>query len=242
MAKMFDKLFSKKSAVRHLVQLGISLALGAWSYVAISLMTGSWVWFSPEQSDVTDPGKLTGNIAGILLMLVLVGVAGILTYWNAKKWMLPYLKKSGQYFLGAFPFLNKLVPEDKVNSWGDKIDELNAPGDTITTYYDEKGKLYSDDGRMPKIFAIPLGILIALGKGLGLSLVNLIAAIGIPLFSPLMVVLSLIVTQLLVNWSHTAALIVSITLMVAALAVFAVQPAIAFARKATGKAKEKSEE
>lgn len=219
-----DHLITRKSAIRHLIQLGITAVLLVWSYVAISLLTDNWNWFALEQS--MDAKLQVGNIVGFSLMFVGVAVAGILTYWNAKKWMLPCLKRSGLYFLGVIPFVNLLVPAEMMNSWWEEISALNTSDGTVTTYYDRYGKLYSTDGSIPLIFAIPLGVLKALAKGIGLGVANLVAAIGIPVFAPVFLVLGLLATQLLTNWSNTAALIIAVVCMIAIVFVLIIQPVI----------------
>ncbi len=231
MGKFLSNLFTRKSAVRHLIQLGITAVLIAWSYVAISLLTSNWDWFTLDESVVTDTKLLIGNVVGFSLMFVGVAIAGISTYWNAKKWMLPCLKKSGLYLLGAIPFVNLLVPEEMMNSWWSEITDLTASDGTVTTYYDEFGKLYSTrDNGMWIVFAIPLGIIKALIKGVGMSVLNLLAAIGIPALSPILLLLGMIATQLLTDWNITAALIIAIVGVLAVVLVLIAQPIITFVK------------
>lgn len=230
MKNIFGNLFTRKSAVRHLVQLGITVVLCVWSYVALALVTGNWKMFTLDASQVTDSQKLTGNVVGVFLMLTGIAIAGILTYWNAKKWMLPCLKRSGLYLLGAIPFINLLVPPDTMSSWWEEISTLNESDGTVTTYYDEHGKLYSTDGSIPLILAIPLGIIVALLKGISLSALNLIAAIGIPVLSPVTIVFGAFLTQILTDLSNPAALIIAIVCIVAVLVVFIIQPILALTK------------
>lgn len=230
MGRFIKNLCTKESAKRHLIQLYITVGLAAWTYVVISLLTDNWKWFALDEKYVADTKLLMSNIVGFLLMFVGVAIAGILTYWNAKKWMLPRLKRSGLYFLGAIPFVNRLVPEEMKNSWREKIEDLNSSDGTVVTYYDRWGKVYSDDGSLILLLAIPLGIIKALLKGIFFSVMNLVAAIGIPVLSPVFMVLGLIATQLLIDWNITAALIIAIVCAVAVVLVLIAQPIILFVK------------
>ena len=154
MGRFIKNLCTKESAKRHLIQLYITVGLAAWTYVVISLLTDNWKWFALDEKYVADTKLLMSNIVGFLLMFVGVAIAGILTYWNAKKWMLPRLKRSGLYFLGAIPFVNRLVPEEMKNSWREKIEDLNSSDGTVVTYYDRWGKVYSDDGSLILLLAV----------------------------------------------------------------------------------------
>lgn len=227
MGQFISNLFTKESAKRHLIQLGITAVLIAWSYVAISLLTSNWDWFSADESQTAN-SLIT--VVCFSLMFACVAIAGILTYWNAKKWMLPCLKRSGLYLLGAIPFVNLLVPAEMMNSWWEEIDLLNTSDGTVTTYYDRFGKLYSTDGSMPLIFAIPLGIIIALFKGVGMSVLNLLAAVGIPVLSPILLFLGMIAAQLLIDWSNTAAMIIAIVAVLAVVLVLVAHPIIIFVK------------
>ena len=230
MGQFIRNMFTKEGAKRHLIQLGITVVLVAWAYIAISLLTGNWDWFSAEESQDGNTQQFVITVVCFSLMFVGVAIAGILTYWNAKKWMLPCLKKSGLYLLGAIPFVNWLVPAEMMNSWWEEIELLNSSDGTVTTYYDEFGKLYSTDGSVPLIFAIPLGIIKALFKGVGMCVLNLIAAIGIPVLSPILFLLGMIVAQLLINWSNTAAMIIAIVGVLAVVFVLIVHPVIVLAK------------
>lgn len=229
MGQFISNLFTKESAKRHLIQLGITAVLIAWSYVAISLLTSNWDWFTLDERYFTDTKLLMSNIVGFSLMFVGVAIAGISTYWNAKKWMLSCLKKSGLYFLGAIPLVNLLVPEEMRHSWLDEIDYLRTPT-TVTTYSDGLGDKFSVDNGMVLILAIPLGLIRSLCKGLGLSVFNLVAAIGIPVLSPVLLVLGLIATQLLTDWNITAALIIAIIGVLAVVLVLIAHPIIIFVK------------
>ena len=224
MGKFIGNLFAKEGAKRHLIQLGITVGLMVWVYIILSALTGNWNWFSPESKFFTDKKLLASNVVGFSLMFVCVAIAGCLTYWNVKKWMIRYLKRSILYILGIIPFVNLLVPEEMMNSWWEEIQDLNSSDGTVTTYYDRWGKLYSDDGSIPLLLAIPLGIIKALLKGIFCFVLNLIIAIGIPVFSPVLMVLGLIVAQLLVDWNITTALIIAVILVLVVVLMLVVHP------------------
>lgn len=232
MKQFIDNLFTRKSAVRHLVQLGISVLITAWMYVFVALTNKDWAWLSFDAEILADSKLLWENIFGITFFVFVSAVAGVLTYWNAKKWMLPCLKRSGLYLLGAIPFVNLLVPDEMMNSWWSEISALTESDGTVTTYYDEFGKLYSTrDSGMWLIFAIPLGILRALIKGVGMSALNLIAAIGIPVLSPLFLILTLVVITLLAEANLAVGVIIGVICLSAVVALFVVHPIITFTKK-----------
>ncbi len=222
-------IFAPESAGRHLIQLGLTLLLCIWSYIIFALISKDWTPFTFYKS------QLLVNLIGLSFMFIFAAIAGIATYWCAKKWMLACLKRSGLYFVGAIPFVNLLVPADVMSSWWEEIDTLNSSDGTVTTYYDAFGKLYSTNGSIPLILAIPLGIIKALFKGLGMSLVNLFFAIGIPVLSPILVILGMILTGLLAEWNSAIALIIALILVVAVLAVFVAHPIVVFKTTPTSK-------
>lgn len=234
MKQFIDNLFTRESAIRHLIQLGISILITAWMYVFFALTSKDWAWLSFDTEILADPKLLWENIFGIMFFIFVSAVAGVLTYWNAKKWMLSCLKKSGLYFLGAIPLVNLLVPEEMRHSWLDEIDYLRTPT-TVTTYSDGLGDKFSVDNGMVLILAIPLGLIRSLFKGLGLSVLNLIAAIGIPVLSPLFLILALIVITLLAEANLTAGVIVGFVCLFAVIALFVVHPIIAFIKEKSNK-------
>lgn len=224
MGQFMSNLLTKESAKRHLIQLGITAVLIAWSYVAMALLTGNWDIFSLEANPQGDM-QATVNTIGIMFILMFSAVFGILTYWNAKKWMLPCLKKGGLHFLGVIPFVNSLVPEEMRHSWEEEIDDLRTPT-SVTTYSDGLGEKFSMDNGRSIITAVPLGIIRALFKGLGASVLNLVAAIAIPVLSPLSFVFGALVTQLLMDSNPSAALITAIVSLVIVSLILIVQPII----------------
>lgn len=224
MGQFINNLFTKESAKRHLIQLGITVVLLGWSYVAFALLTGNWNMFSLESNPLGD-AQTSVNTTGIMFMLVFGAVFGMLTYWNAKKWMLPCLKKGGLHFLGTIPFVNSMVPEEMRHSWSEEIDDLRTPT-SVTTYSDGLGEKFSVSNGRSIITAVPLGIIKALFKGLGTSILNLVAAIAIPILSPLSFVLGALATQLLFDISPEAAFITAGVGLFIVLFILIVQPII----------------
>ena len=224
MGQFINNLFTKESAKRHLIQLGITVILLGWSYVAFALLTGNWNMFSLESNPLGD-AQTSVNTTGIMFMLVFGAVFGMLTYWNAKKWMLPCLKKGGLHFLGTIPFVNSMVPEEMRHSWSEEIDDLRTPT-SVTTYSDGLGEKFSVSNGRSIITAVPLGIIKALFKGLGTSILNLVAAIAIPILSPLSFVFGALVTQLLMDSNPSAALTTAIVSLIIVSLILIAQPII----------------
>lgn len=224
MGQFISNLLTKESAKRHLIQLGITVILLGWSYVAFALLTGNWNMFSLESNPLGD-AQTSVNTTGIMFMLVFGAFFGMLTYWNAKKWMLPCLKKGGLHFLGTIPFVNSMVPEEMRHSWSEEIDDLRTPT-SVTTYSDGLGEKFSVNNGRSIITAVPLGIIKALFKGLGTSILNLVAAIAIPILSPLSFVFGALATQLLFDVSPEAALITAGVCLFIVLFILIVQPII----------------
>jgi len=188
MEKLREKIFTKEMTVRNLIMAGIMVLLFAWDYVSVALLSGDWNWFA---IDFYSGEQVMGTIGLVGVTLLVNTILAFCVYWNARIWMLPCLLKSVLYLLGAIPIVNRLIPESVRSGWFDSISAVAEPAYEGYWHYDPDFGWEYDDGRLPFFIAIPLGIIGAVLKGVFKSVINLIAAIGIPFLSPILMLLGL---------------------------------------------------
>lgn len=225
MKEFFDKLFTFKSAIRHLIMLLISAAVLGYTVLLISLAGNVVVHDITKMSgaELWNELALWGALVGILAAL------GAAIYYNAKNWMLVHLAKSLLCLLGAIPIVNLFITPAFRTSWLGSIVDFASPDDSgyAIYIYDEHGfYLGKDDGSLPLIVAIPFGIIRALFIGLGSFLWNLIIAIGIPLFSPIIAVVLLACVDALGGVALWAAILIGVLFVLGTLFAYVVQPVI----------------
>jgi len=215
---MISKLFSKEQAKRNLILLGISVGILLWFYVFAALMSKDWTWIKFDLSPLADPQERWEFVAESTFFVVLTAVVAVLIYWSAKKWMLNLLKRSGEAFLSAF-------------LWGETIRNLNTADDTVEVEYYSDGTKEVHDGKMPLIFAIPVGIVLTLLRGFGLALVFFLGAVGLPLLSPALIAIGLAGIQALTSLYAVAVVIAGIIGVLVVVFFFIVQPVIALRKR-----------
>ena len=178
MKALLDKLITRENAVRFLIILGCAVFTLAWSYVAISLISQDWGWLSGGDS-VKDADFVVELLFIIGYVPLLAGIIGTLIYLNGRFWMVRCLKNSLTSLVSIFgfvPVVSELYrPED--------------PLDEIVYCYDGSSYIIYDG--LPMIIALPLGIAITLVKGVVKFALWLIAAIGIPVLGPALLLLGL---------------------------------------------------
>ena len=178
MKAWLDKLFTRENAVRFLIILGCALFTLVWSYVAFSLIQQDWGWLSG--ADLEFSADLVEDLLFVIgFVPLLTGIIGTLIYLNGRFWMVNCLKNSLTSLVSIFgfvPVVSELYrPED--------------PMDEIVYCYDGSSYIVYDG--LPMIIALPLGIAITLIKGVALCVMWLVAAIGIPVAAPMLLLLGL---------------------------------------------------
>lgn len=188
---LVERIFTRDSGRRHLFMLIPLVLVTAWSYVLFALIKDDWMWFT---SPATLRDLSNWYTVGMLLGLLTGLAAGV--YWNAVTWMIPCIVAAFLNLLGAIPIVNLLIPGDTRHSYFSAICDVAAPAtQTVTRYYDGAGRfMYELDDRLPMILAIPLGILVAPVSGVLCFVMFLLAAIALPVLSPIILV---VVLQLL---------------------------------------------
>lgn len=220
METLKNKIFTEKSAKRHLIMLGLAGFYIIWLYISFSLLMGNWAWFAEEDAtQIADPNQIWLLSVLIGFVIIEAAIAAVIIYWCAKKWMLDLLKNSLDYFISAF-------------CWGEAIRSLHRSDDD----YDEKvycadGGSYTVRGGLPLIFAIPLGIIRSMVVGLGMCLLCLLGSIGVPILSPVLFIPGAIAYQALYDWNTLAFSLVGYLGAAVVILILVVHPILTFRRK-----------
>lgn len=218
-----EKLFTRKSGIRHLIMLGITILVSIWTYVFLALQQRNWKWIATS----VNANSFTDYLFCIEVLFVLIGIASclsIIIYWNAVKWMCPFLIKGIISLLSAIPLVNLLVPAIFRNKISDDITDLVA-GDDENGYYDEDG--YWNDGSIPFIIAVPLAIITNFVRGIVKFNFYWICGIGIPVFSPVIMVLGIAGISALLEVSKIALLPISIVAIAFSVCLHIIHPVMA---------------
>lgn len=221
-----ERIFTRKSANRHLMML---IPLGfvlLWTYVLIALLSNDWLWVKPNFAK-------EGFLNSFSLMTAMCGILTLLSvaiYWNARIWMVPFVASGFMHLIGAIPLVNLLIPADLRHSWFDNICDLASPdGDYVIKEYDEYGFLINvDDGSLPLLIAIPLGIIGSLLSGVFNFILLLLGGIGIPLLSPAILLILLQLVDNLLGISAAGGLCVGLVGLLATVFLFVVHPIVSY--------------
>ena len=192
----------------------------------IALLSNDWLWVKPDfaKEGFLNSFSLLSAGAGILTLLA------VAIYWNARKWMLPMTASAFLHLLGSIPLVNLLVPADLRHSWFENICELNSPdGDYVIKEYDEYGFLINvDDGSLPLLIAIPLGIITSLVSGIFNFIILLLGGIGIPLLSPVILLALMQLEDNLLAISPVGGFFVGLVGLLSAVFLFIVHPIVSY--------------
>lgn len=191
MNNLKDKIFTKESAIRHLIIIPIMILVLVWNYFAFTLIIGDQSWLnlgSIATSTGEEQVQMVSALGAVLLVALLVAYA---VYWNVRLWMFPCLLKAVCYLIGAIPIVNLLISEDLRSSWFGAISDASEPAYSGYWSYDPDWGWEYDDGSLPFFIAIPLGIISAVLNGVIACVWHLIKAVGIPVFCPILTLLAL---------------------------------------------------
>ncbi len=231
MEALKEKIFTRESAIRHLIMVGIMILIIGGSLLALGALGATWedsYFGGIEQYDLEAISVLIGLVGGVLLVSMLMSLA---IYWNARIWMLPCLIKAVLHLIGAIPIVNLLIPDGLRSSWFGHIESMAEPAyDGYWSYDPDWGWEY-DDGSLPFFIAIPLGIITAVLKGVLACLGNLLAAIGIPLLTPVVLLLTLGGMGALGEYSPVLLLLAGLVFIAITVFVCIIHPIISFRRK-----------
>ena len=181
----------------------------AWTYVAIALIKQDWNWVPTPDAGGSKIVEICVYCGLIGLIIGLAALMAAIIYWNARLWMLHFVLRA----IGSLPFLSEvaeLTAEDPNGKWrwDAEIDEW---------YYD------GIDG-LPFFVAIPLAII---GSIIRFTL-NLIIAIGIPVASPLILLIAMSYILDLVSNSHVALLGVGAVMFIGTVFMYIIHPILSF--------------
>lgn len=227
-----NRMFTKESGTKHFIMLAIAFFVLAWTYVAFALIKSDWIWFLPALINHDLPQKVAASWCLIAGLLVACGLSGMLTYWNARSWMLPCLRKTVFYIIGMIPFVKRWIPEHFRQNWRSEYADLTASDEKPKKEADTAGEEETQtEGGLPWIIAFPVSIIKVIFQGTVLAAVYLIAAIGLPVCSPGIAWLSLFGARELLKWNATAATIgYTVTFLLAA-AILIVYPILCVRKK-----------
>ena len=188
--------------------LAITPFVLAWFYTAISLLNEDWNWI-PMPNTITQTAEEICTYWG--LFGIIVGSAACLAaaiYWNARLWMLRFLRKA----ICSIPFLNHAIGL----SVGD--DDPYWQYNPVTDAWE-----YESD-KLSFLASLPLSIIRSIIK----FVFNLIVAIGIPVVSPIIIALAMAYIPDLVNDSHVALLGVGAVMFVGTVFMYIIHPILSF--------------
>ena len=217
MKAWLDKLYTRENAVRFLIILGCAIFTLVWTYVAFSLIQQDWGWLSGGELEIGV--DLVEDLLFIIgFVPLLVAIIGTLIYLNGRFWMVQCLKNSLTSLVSIFGF----IPT---------VSELHRPEDPIDeVVYCYDGSSYILYDGLPMIIALPLGIAITLVKGVALCVLWLIAAIGIPVLGPMLLLLGLAGASYLLQLQAVLTIIGGLLGAVVAVFLLVVVPIMGFKR------------
>ncbi len=104
-----NRIFSKKSGIRHLIMLGISIVLFSLVYTTLAIRAKDWFLFF-HTYDETNKHGIMPQISLLLWFFVSSGIMGIISYWFVRYLSPILLKKYAYHHFGWLPFLKFLHP------------------------------------------------------------------------------------------------------------------------------------
>lgn len=219
-------LLTKKSGIRHLVMLGITILALLWTYSVLALLQNEWSWgLRLVSKELTWREKLSAWCL-VAVIFSACGLTSIPIYWNARVWMGPWLLKSFFCFIGMIPILNRLIPELFRSSGWEEAGLINASTEIA---YDDDGMPF--ELNTPMIIAIPLGFIKAVVRGTVMSALYLVGAIIIPVCSPVVAIVAAWGISELAAKSMVAAVAVSTVVFLLFVCLLVVHPVLSLAKK-----------
>lgn len=205
-----ERIFSLKSGVRHLVSLEFGALVLVWTYIAMALAQEEWNWIEQIYFSIGSDWQRLFFWGFIGVWIGLAALIGRLIYMSTEKWMVQYIVRFLYSVLIAIPIVNLIVPllyRRHVRKKGIDVTkrEPGLKGDlrVITNnmlYYNNnvinhRGRLRF--GLIPYIMVTTFNLL----KGI----LYLLGAIAIPVLSPVVMLIGLILVALLADVSPEAA-------------------------------------
>lgn len=237
MENLKEKIFTKSSALRHLIMAGIMILVIAWSYISVALLANDWHWFTGNL-------EIPFNAQGISLVVGLVGGIPLVAlavafgiYWSARLWMLPCLGKAVIRLLGAIPLVNLLLSGSLFSGFFGTLVDLVAPEDEGFWIYDPDWGWEYDDGSVCILIALPLTILVTILKSLFMSAINLagavlnlLSAIGLPVLCPILTLLAMEAVSMLMEISPLLLTLVGLLCLALVAFVCVIHPVVSYRR------------
>lgn len=229
-------LLTRESGVRHIVMFGITFLVMAWMYVAMALLQHDWGWILPLFTNAHTAREIAAAWCYLILFFVSCGLMAIVVYWNAHLWMVRCLLMSLYSLIGAIPLVNLLIPAEHRSSLVGEIGGLTAPTvideTLLSTNTDDGTETWSVTtdrySGIPFIVALPLGIILTVLKSIFRCAMYLIAAIGIPVCSPIVFILGLWGTSEALNVNVPITTIVCTIVFLLMMCLFVVHPILCF--------------
>lgn len=222
-----NQLFTRKSAIRHLYMLIPAAFVLIWTCVLIAVLSRQTTW--PPATE------LHGTTQE--LWCIFTGIAGVTTllavaiYWNVRIWMLPFLVKSLLNLIGAVPIVNLLIGPKRRCSWYCAMIAAAYHGaDCKIEYHDNLRIFTGRHGLLISLLAAPLRTIRALVVGLLQSAFYLVCAVGIPVLSPLLLLLPVSLLHRLIPISPTGTFAIGLLCLAVTLFLFVIHPLVSFLR------------
>lgn len=227
-----ERVFSRKSGIRHLVMLILGVLVLAWTYVVLALFQEDWDWVMRIYRDISGPEQTMFFWAFIGLWIGLAAALGALVYACGKKWILRLLVKFFYCVLSAVPIVNLIVPllyQRHIKKYGENMGSQDSPFRASirrVTHYAlvEENTIVEANGK------VKLGLIrflcvtfIQLVEGI----VFLIGAIIVPVCTPVLMVAGLVAIALVADADFEVAFWIGVGAAGIAALVFVLHPAIA---------------
>lgn len=237
--KLKYKLESWSENCWNYAMLLLTVLVLVWSYVVFSIFNDNWNWVIEAFRDLENAKEFMVLISVFLISIGFAAAIGALVFWNIKVWMFPMLLQCLLCLFGWLPFVRRfdsnvlrekdlrqesredIAIQNKINRWMPEeyvIEDRNAFGRKRKTYVtDYHQESLDSNWLLDTIWFIIRRILLAV--------LYFIGAIGIPVGSPLLILLGLAAVSAIVKENSWILLILGILMFAAVLLAYIILPA-----------------